>query len=169
MINKEELLQSIIQECNICKHLYTKIPEGYDFNYRPGEKMRSTLELLQYLSFAPYELTAAIICDVFKTNEWSSYTAAKKLAMELKPEDFPEAMDRQIEKFKETFGILNEDELRTREVVPGWSLNKTLGANLIDTGLKTAVAYRMQFFIYLKSSCAPQLHTGNCWDGMDWD
>ncbi|RPI18871.1 MAG: hypothetical protein EHM58_03825 [Ignavibacteriae bacterium] len=168
MINKEQLLQSIIQECNVCKHLYSKIPEGYDFNYRPNENMRTTLELIQYLTFAPYEFAAAMLCDTFKTNDWTSYSNAEKNAASLKPENFPEAMDVQIEKFRKMFAGLNEDELNTREVVPGWSLNKTLGANLIDMPLKTAVAYRMQFFIYLKSSCCPQLHTGNCWDGMDF-
>lgn len=166
MINKKQLLQSINQEIDICKHLFSKIPAD-QFNYRPAENMRSTLELLQYLTFAPYEFAIAMINDTFKTNDWSNYTKAEEEAGKMKPEQFPDAMDRQSDNFKKLINGLSNDDLENRKVVTGWSLNDTLGANLIDMSLKTIVAYRMQLFLYLKSTCAPKLHSGNNWSGSD--
>ncbi len=166
MISKEQLLKSIIHELNVCKHLYLKIPPDF-FGYRPTANMRSTLELLQYLSFAPYEFAFAMVNDSFRTNNWSSYSDAEKKALTLKAGDFTAAVDTQIEKFKHLFAELNENDLIRREITPGWSPNITLGAALIDHSLKVVTAYRMQLFIYLKSTVAPELHSGNCWSGMD--
>jgi uncharacterized damage-inducible protein DinB len=166
MVTKDQLLKSIKQESDICKHLFTKIPAD-QFDYRPAENMRSILELLQYLTFASYEFAMAMINDTFKTNDWANYTKAEKEAKELKPEQFSEAMDKQIENFRKFLDGLSDDDLTNKKVVTGWSLNDTLGANLIDMSLKTITAYRMQLFLYLKMTCAPELHSGNNWSGMD--
>lgn len=166
MLTKDQLFKSIKQESDICKHLFTKIPPE-QFDYRPAENMRSTLELLQYLSFAPYEFAQAMIKDTFNTNDWSSYTNAEKEAEELKPEQFPSAMDKQIERYEMMLSGITDEELNNKKVNPGWSKNDTLGASLVDMSLKTITAYRMQLFLYLKTTCAPGLHSGNNWSGMD--
>jgi hypothetical protein len=166
MLTKDQLFKSIKQESDICKHLFAKIPPG-QFDYRPAENMRSTLGLLQYLSFAPYEFAMAMINDTFKTNDWSAYTKAEKEASELKQEQFPSAMDKQIEKYEMMLSGITDEELNHKKVNPGWSKNDTLGASLVDMSLKTITAYRMQLFLYLKTTCAPELHSGNNWSGMD--
>ncbi len=48
MLNKDDLLDSILQECDISAHLATKIPAG-GLDYRQSPDQRSNLELLRYL------------------------------------------------------------------------------------------------------------------------
>ncbi len=42
-----------------------------------------------------------------------------------------------------------------------------LGAALVNFPLKFLAAYRMQLFLYLKSTLTEELTTMNCWFGMD--
>ncbi len=167
MISKEQLLNSIIHECNVCKHLFTKIPKD-KYDYRPAENMRSTIELLRYITFAPYEFTFAMVNDAIANKNWMGYKTAEEESENMKPEDFPEAMERQIEKFKKLFNQLTEEELANKEITPVWEPNKKLGAVLMDSGLKIVVAHRMQLFLYAKINGA-EINSVNCWSGIDWD
>ena len=50
MLTRDQYLDSVAREIDICKHLYTKVdPARLDWS--PGENMRTTLELLRYLTF----------------------------------------------------------------------------------------------------------------------
>ena len=42
-----------------------------------------------------------------------------------------------------------------------------VAAGLMDMGLKTFVAYRMQFFLYIKSCGVADIGPANCWAGVD--
>ncbi|MDR3502488.1 MAG: hypothetical protein P4L79_07880 [Legionella sp.] len=58
MISKQQFLDSCLNEIRIIKHLYGKITPQM-LIYRPSEKQRSMLELLQYIShFAEVEASA---------------------------------------------------------------------------------------------------------------
>ncbi len=166
MITKEQLLISIIHECNVCKHLFTKIPSD-KFEYRPQENMRSTLELLRYLTFAPYEFAMAMVNDAIENKNWKSYIEAEEKSEAMKAEEFPKAMDEQIEKFKIMFGQITDEDFSNKIVTPTWEPNKKLGAVLMDVSLKVIVAYRMQLFLYVKLNGA-NINTANCWSGIDW-
>jgi hypothetical protein len=52
MYRKDDFLASLKKEAKIIRHLATTIPAG-QLGYRPTPGQRSTLELLQYLSFSP--------------------------------------------------------------------------------------------------------------------
>jgi hypothetical protein len=48
-----------------------------------------------------------------------------------------------------------------------WGAPTTVSAGLMDMGLKTFVAYRMQFFLYIKSCGVSDIGPANCWAGVD--
>ena len=166
MITKELLLNSIIHECNVCKHLFTKIPAD-KFEYRPQENMRSTIELLRYLTFAPYEFGLAMVNNAIDNKNWESYKEAEEQSENMKAEEFPQAMDRQIEKFKNLFEQITVDDFANKKVTSVWEPNNILGAVLMDTALKVVTVYRMQLFLYVKL-CGANVNTANCWSGIDW-
>jgi hypothetical protein len=165
MITKEQLLNSIIHECNICRHLFTKIPVD-KLEYSPQENMRSTLELLRYLTFAPYEFAMAMENDAIQNKNWKSYIEAEEKSERMKAEEFPKAMDEQIEKFKKMFDQIPDEDFLNKNVTPTWPPNKKLGAVLMDVALKIVTAYRMQLFLYVKLNGA-SVNTANCWSGID--
>src|SRR4051812_18184084 len=101
MITRNELLESIIEQCNICKHLYTKVPEG-GFDYRPTPGQRSTVELLRFIAtcgIAPIK--------VMLEGNWAAYHPYTERVANMTPEEFPAAMDLQIEEIREAFAALN--------------------------------------------------------------
>src|ERR1700689_976181 len=57
---KESLLKSCLHDLSTCQHLATKFsPENADWH--PRENMRSTVELMQYISFAGTVFTQQFI------------------------------------------------------------------------------------------------------------
>ena len=52
MFDKDTLRDEMLRECDIIRHLATKIPEGTD-DWKPTEGQRTMLQSLRYLSFAP--------------------------------------------------------------------------------------------------------------------
>ena len=62
MYTKNDFLESVGHEIRVCQHLHSKLdPKKLD--YQPGEGMRTTLELLQYLSWCAAGPTDALIHD----------------------------------------------------------------------------------------------------------
>jgi hypothetical protein len=51
MFSKEEFIAIIVRDLEILKHIHSKILPGTE-NYRPTEKQRSILELVQYLGYS---------------------------------------------------------------------------------------------------------------------
>ena len=64
IITKPELLASLQKEVRILLHLASKVDRG-KLDYRPTPKQRSTLELLQYLSFMGPELLKDGVAGAF--------------------------------------------------------------------------------------------------------
>jgi len=85
----------------------------------------------------------------------------------MKAEKFPQAMDRQIEKFINLFEQITVDDFANKKVTSVWEPNNILGAVLMDTALKVVTVYRMQLFLYVKL-CGANVNTANCWSGIDW-
>jgi len=157
---KQQLIDSIVHECTVCKHLYGKLPAG-SLEYRPTPGQRSTAELLQYLS-----ITAIGPIRAFTEGgeAWRSYDEA---AAAMRPEDFPAAMDRQIEEVRAAIEGISDEMLTTHEVTLPGGRKLPLGAVLIESALKWITAYRMQLFLYAKSAGAEAIGTRNCWGGVD--
>lgn len=159
---KQHLLNNIEKEINICRRLYTKIPPD-QMNFRPKEGVRSTLELLQYLSIAPglmmnYWLMAN---DTdFGTYYGTNTTAAKAMPHE----QFLTVMDEQLITINNLFNQISEEDLYRKEITYPWSGAKAaLGEGIIATSIKWLAAYKLQLFLFIKLSDDQNLTTADAW------
>ena len=105
MITKQQYEQSLLHEVKVIKHLATKILPG-TLDYRPTEKQRSILELMQYLSHIGSTLLELIITENREVFTTSSDYAAKTTS-----ENFAERMDAQAKKVQELLGSMNDADI----------------------------------------------------------
>lgn len=160
MITKDQFLANLLRECNICKHLVTKLtPESYD--YRPSESQRSTIELLRYLAICGIAGTRSMA-----SGDWGVWKEYSERVKELTPEEFPHAMDQQIDELKTFFASISEETLETQQAVLPWKETVPLGAALLAGPFKWITAYKMQLFLYAKANGAA-IGTANAWAGAD--
>lgn len=161
MIGKHDLLETMLFECDICTHLFGKIPEG-GFDYRPTPGQRSMRELLAYLSYCGIAFSRAMI-----ENDWEPYKAAAEAAKDLAPEEFPAAMERQKADLRAAFAGITDADLDERRATVPWGRELPLGKALLDLPLRCLTGYRMQLFLYAKAAGATEISTANCWAGVD--
>jgi hypothetical protein len=163
---KALLLESMMHEYMLMEHLFGKLPL-HAMDWRPGEKMRSTRELLQYLSFI-----GSAMAELFINGGWSEkenfakWQAHSQASRQRAPEQFIEAISLEKKKINDLVGPLTEADLE-RET--GFVLGKRgpLASGLLDHTLKYLTAYRMQLFLYAKMNGA-EISTANNWNGIDW-
>ncbi len=161
MLTKEQFMKLIRQETDICKHLYSKIPEG-GLDYRPTEGQRSTLELLQYLTGTVISPAKGLV-----NNDWSHLRADLDAVGNLSAEDFCAAMDRQADETEKLLESVSEEDFCRKETTTPVGMTELLGPALVDLCIRFFSAYKMQLFLYLKSAGASELSSFNCWMGMD--
>ena len=161
MITKSHLLDSMLHECTVAQHLFTKLPAGaYDFRPTPGQ--RSTAELLQYLSVIGI---AGATCMV--EGDWKRFGPFSARAKELTPAGFLAATDQQKAELTALFATLTEERLATQPApLPGGGI-QPLAVALMNGPLKWLTAYKLQLFLYAKSSGAHEIGTSNAWRGLD--
>lgn len=163
MISRQFLIEAIVHEINVCKHLCTKVPEG-GFDFRFSDKQRSTLQVMRYLATCGIAPIQSLV-----QNDWNIYDAYDKEVEEMTPEDFPAVMDRQIDYVREAFASISDDQLQNTIVkAPGVADPLPLGGAIMRTSYAWLVAYRMQLFLQAKSSGAESIGTANNWAGIDW-
>jgi hypothetical protein len=161
MTHKEQLQKALVKELNICKRLFTLLPEG-TYDYQPQEGMRTTLRLLRYISFITGTTLEAFNSETVEEG-YANYAECEKRAKEMKPEDFPARIDEEIERVNSFMNGINDDELLTREVTQSWGEKDLLGGAIMESALKWITGYKMQLFLYAKMSGAKELDTGDCW------
>ena len=161
MISKAHLLDSMLHECTVAQHLFSKLPAG-SFDYRPTAGQRSTGELLQYLSVIGI---AGATCMV--AHDWKQFGPFSARAKELAPQDFLEAMDRQKAELIGLFKTLTDERLATQEAPLPAGGTQPLAVALMNGPLKWLTAYKLQLFLYAKSSGAHEIGTSNAWRGAD--
>ena len=158
---KQFLLNSIIKEMKIVRRLATKIPtDKYDFRKKEG--MRSTTELLQYLSSCGTGML--LYWNRTDNSDFRTfYGALNEKSKSITPENFAAAMDAQIELVKKIFDNISENDLLTKEVeLPGGE-KAVLAEGIIETNIKWLTAYKMQLFLALKLTSEEKLTTGDLW------
>jgi len=161
MITKTHLLDSMLHECTVAQHLFTKIvPTG--FEYRPSAKQRSTTELLQYLSVIGIAGATCII-----ERDWKRFTPFSDRAKAMQAGEFIEAMDRQKAELITLLKGLTDERLASSEgLLPGGA-SQPLDVALMNGPLKWLTAYKLQLFLYAKASGAEEISTVNAWAGVD--
>jgi hypothetical protein len=158
MITKEQFIQSLVRELDIIKHLAGKVDTS-KLDYRPTPAQRSTLELLQYLG-----RSIAISIKGNIAGDQNVYIELTKEPNTVTFENFISKMDEQIAFVKEAVGALTEADLAKESTI--WGSTAPLAMHLLGV-LKTATAYKMQLFLYIKMSGNSSIGTSNVWGGMD--
>jgi hypothetical protein len=160
MTHKDQILAVLEKETDILKRLFTLIPDTmYDYTPMPG--MRTTLELLKYVSWCSLSCVESYI-ETDQEKSRMIYSNYDDYGETMKPEDFPARMDEQMEKMRSLLNNITDDEMLSREVVLPWREPKQLGEALIETSVKWLAGYKMQLFLYMKLN-GIELDTGDCW------
>jgi len=157
---KQYLLNAIIKEMKICRRLYTKIPME-KMNFRPTHHTRSTLEILQYLSF----IGTAMLKYWSQEDEKDFGKFFKSLAgtsHNLSSDQFLPAIDEQIKTVIDLFNEISETDLYNKQVMCPWGV-MILGEAILETEIKWLAAYKLQLFLYIKLSTDQPLATPDAW------
>jgi hypothetical protein len=158
MITKEQYIKSFVKELEIIKHLAEKItPEMLE--YRPTEKQRSTLELMQYLGHISATAILSFIDPV--NNNYGELAKAKDF---ITFENFISKIDEQIKVVTSEVEALTDEQLNTE--VAFFGMNEKLSMHLLNA-LKWITAYKMQLFLYIKANGVSHIGTSNVWGGYD--
>lgn len=162
MINKDQIAASMMFECDVAKHLFTKLTQK-SYDYKPTDGQRTTLELLRYLSICGI----AGIQSLYKS-DWKTFGTYTSRADAMSAEGFPAAMDLQKQEIKAFFDSVTERDLETRDAALPVGGTQLLGLAILDLPFKWLPAYKLQLFLYAKATGAAELNTANAWMGMDW-
>lgn len=158
---KQHLINSIEKEINICRRLYTRILPD-QINFRPKEGVRSTLELLQYLSVI-IEAMPKYWLEKHDMDFNTFYASTMNAGKEIPHEEFLNAMEKQMDRIKDLFNQINEEDLFQKEIEYPWGGKAALGEAIIATSIKWAAAYKLQLFLFIKLSQDTSLSTGDAW------
>lgn len=161
MITKQQYEQSLLHEVKVIKHLATKILPG-TLDYRPTEKQRSMLELMQYLSHIGGTLLELIIAE-----NRAIFSTSREYAAETTAENFAQRMDAQAQKIQQLLASMNDADITKEFDIWGSGQTQPKGVLLVDNVLKNMAAYRMQFFLYIKASGRHDIGTADAWRGED--
>lgn len=162
MFDRKQFLASVRHETRVLKHIHGKIPEG-SMDFRLGEGMRSTAELLNYLGSCGW---LPLHCAL---HGWDGFKAVHDESgdADVTPAGFPAQADRQLEKIEAMLADVSDEALATDTVTYPWGGEAVLGDALVNTTLKFMTAYRMQLFLHAKVAGAGSIGTADCWLGQD--
>lgn len=160
MYTKENLVNSLNHEFRVIKHLFEKLPHD-SIGYKPTEKQRTTLELLQYIS-----MVAPATIELVKTGDTAVFTSYVEESKSVTQENFLEVFGRNTAKALNILSTFTDETLK--EEIDVFRMGKmTKGVYLVETILKWIVAYKMQLFLYAKASGNHDIGTSNVWGGFD--
>ena len=158
MITKKQFINSFTKELDIIRHLGTKVEDSI-LEYKPTEKQRTTLELMNYLGHI-FNTGVSIIVEGSSKN----YQEITKDVPVVTLSNFDLVMQMQTKTVVEKIEALTEDQLA--EEIEIFGNKDTCTAHLLGVS-KWASAYKMQFFLYIKSCGKHDLNTSNLWRGVD--
>lgn len=156
---KQHLIQNLQREIFLIKQLAPFIEEK-DLDFRPAEKMRSTLELMQYLSGVGATMLRWFLKNDLTPEEWVKIREHRKT---LTRENFKERLDQQMEEILMYMNSISDDDLNKMEVELPSKEKMVLGTAIINAPIKWLAAYRYQLFTYLKMNGRPELSTKEAW------
>ncbi len=159
---KQHLLQNLQREIFLLKQLAPFIEER-DLDFRPAEKMRNTLELMQYTSGVGATMMRWFVKNDLTPEEWVKIREHRKT---LTRENFKERLDEQMEEIVKYMNMITEEDMNTKEVELPSKEKMVLGTAIINAPIKWLAAYRYQLFTYLKMNGRPDLSTKEAWTVM---
>lgn len=123
--------------------------------------MRTTLELLQYLTWNAVSCVENFIETDIEVRK-KIYGKFSDYGETMKWEEFPARMDEQMAKIIALLANVSDEELLTREVQLPWREQMLLREALIETAVKWMTGYKMQLFLYMRMN-GIEVDTGDCW------
>ncbi len=159
MYVQEHLLQNLKREIDLIKQLVPFIEEK-DLQYRPVANVRSTYELMQYLSGV-----GSTMLRWFIKNDMTPELREKikEYRSTLTLQNFPARLDEQWNFIQEYMNEITEDDLLHKEIELPTKEKMTLGTAIINAPIKWLTAYRMELFLYLKMNGHSNLSTKEAW------
>jgi hypothetical protein len=163
---KDSLLKSCVQDLSICQHLYTKF-DASQADWRPQANMRSTLELMRYITYIGGTMTKHFVNPADDREEArGKYRAnAKRSEEQVTFENFPEHIEREKAEIREVLSTITDADLQRKTYHPFSNEESSLFEALL-TVTKYLTAYRHQLFLYAKMTGA-EINTRNNWYGID--
>jgi len=159
---KSFLENSITHDLKVIRRLITKIPAD-SLDFRPKEGIRSTLELLQYLSYSG----TGNLKYWYRTDESDFRTFFTVLVENAKKlntlDDFAKAFDEQIAQVPALFAAISDEDLTNKIVDYPWGATAPLAEAIINSSLKYLTAYKTQLFLNLKLTSEEKLTTPDLW------
>lgn len=158
-MHKQHLLKNIHREIILLKQLAPLIKES-DLEFRPAEKVRSTYELMQYLSGIGGTMFRWFLVNDITPEE------RKKIGdyrATLTIENFSERLDEQWEIIQNYMADVTDEQLNTMEVELPWKEKMPLSQAIIAAPIKWLSSYRLQLFFYLKLNGRPEIGTKDAW------
>ncbi|HWF44615.1 MAG TPA: hypothetical protein VG537_08230 [Candidatus Kapabacteria bacterium] len=163
---KDSLLKSCIHDLAVCQHLHSKF-DASQADWRPRENMRTTTELMQYLSFIGGTMTKHFIDPpADREAARNTYRANSKNSKEnVTIENFHDAIEREKDAIREAYSSITDADL-SRMTYHMFSNEESSLFDSLLTVVKYLTAYRHQLFLYAKM-CGAEISTPNNWYGMD--
>lgn len=161
VLTQSELVSSLQNEVRILLHLASKV-DREQLDYRPTPGQRSTLELLQFLSFMGPGYLDVALSGAFSPPAWT------KLEREGEVRSFDQALAAiaaQHDTYASMLLPLTDDAFRA-EIAP-FGHKSSRGSFIVNQILCACAAYRTQLFLYLKACGRAELSTINLWAGTD--
>lgn len=166
---KETIEHSILHELTVCQHLAGKI-DASNADWRPAHNMRSTTELMQYLSYIGSATVAHFVNPPADQAEaQNNYKQAAQRSAELVNfNNFTEAIESEKKQIIASLKNVTDDDMLTKMTYhPFMPANQMpLFAALTNSTMKYLSAYRHQLFMYAKM-CGADINTRNNWAGVD--
>lgn len=156
MLTVDSFISNWKKESRIAINLAGKLPPG-GLDYRPTAGQRSTLELLRYLSFGPYNAVHRILAG-----DWTVGRPTAEVTAGMPASDFAERMAWQAEAVAREIRATPLGDLLTKDMTFPWGETLKRGEALL-TPFRWLVGYKMQLFLYLKAAGNDQLKTGDVW------
>jgi hypothetical protein len=156
---KKHLIQNIEREISLLKQLIPNIQEK-DLDFRPAEKVRSTYELMQYLSGIGSVIFRWMIKNDISQEDRNKIAEYRKT---LTLDNFAERLDEELRIMKLYLSEITDEELLSREVELPWKEKMVLGAAIINCPIKWLATYRMELFLYLKFNGNTGIGTKEAW------
>jgi hypothetical protein len=159
---KQHLLQNMEREIILLKQLSAAIEEK-DLDFRPVEKVRSTHELMQYLSGIGSTMLRWFLKNDLTPEEFLKIREYRK---GVTIQNFSERLEEQWNDIKGYMDTISEEDLLTLEVELPWKEKMVLGAAIINCPIKWLAVYRKELFLYLKMNGRHEFSTKEAWTIM---
>jgi hypothetical protein len=155
---KEHLIWNMEREITLLKRMIPLIEEK-DLSFRPTEKVRSTYELMQYLSEIGSTMMHWYLVGM--TPEFREKIGERRKSLTIA--NFAERLDEQAANIRKHFESVTEEDLQKKMVEMPSKEKLALGAAIINGPIKWMATYRMELFVYLKICGKDHISTREAW------